>query len=50
MNPKKQQKKLTKALLAAEQSLTRDEAIKLIAKADKASMKLSTTTFGVGPS
>ncbi len=49
MNPKKQQKKLTKALMAAELCTTREEAQKIIKKADKACNKLSGTNYGVGP-
>jgi len=49
MNPAKQHKKLTKALMAAELCTTREQAQKIIKKADKASKKLSVAECGVGP-
>ena len=44
MNEKKQHKKLLKIAVKAEQCLTREEAQKLIIKADKAHSKLSTVS------
>jgi len=41
MNAKKQRRKLKKAIVAAELCITRDQAQKIIAKADKASSKLN---------
>ena len=49
MNAKKQRMKLKKAIVAAELCSTREQAQKIIKKANKASKKLSVTDCSVGP-